>query len=139
MSQSSVGIAFFNFFFFLLPPLIWTVAAYRPERSPEITQLMNDFAWIAFVMTVSPAAMQNICIAMATFQDKIDRPVYPRWVAFFNILASFLFITDLLVTFFKTGPFAYNGAISFYVPLIVFSTWLMVMIVMSYRAVQQME
>lgn len=128
-----------NFFFFLLPPLIWTVAAFRPERSPEITQLMNDFAWIAFVMTVAPAAAQNISIGVATLQDSRPASVFPRWLAFFNFLLSILYIADLLVTFFKNGPFAYNGAISFYLPLVCFSSWLIVMMVCSHKAVRQQE
>src|SRR5262245_56299756 len=31
---------------FLIANVCWLLAAFRPERNPELTQLLNDFAWI---------------------------------------------------------------------------------------------
>ena len=128
-----------NYLFLLVPAFIWTVAAFRPDRSPEITLLMNDMGWLAFIMPITPAVIQNLAIGFAVLADKGERPVYPRWLAFFNFLASVLFIADLMITFFKTGPFAWNGLISFYVPLTVFTLWAIVMIALTLKAVNQQQ
>lgn len=50
--------------FFLLSPLIWTAAVFRPERSVEVTQALNDLGWIMFVMAVSTGIFQNLAIGI---------------------------------------------------------------------------
>jgi hypothetical protein len=128
-----------NVLFLLLPPFIWTVAAYRPERSPELTQLINDIGWLAFLMPITPAVIQNFSIGIAVLSDRSARPVFPRWVAFLNFFVALCFISDLLITFFKTGPFAWNGALAFYLPFVVFSSWIFIMVAMLFRAVRQQD
>ena len=38
----------------LLTTVVWTVAAFRPDRAAEIIFSYNDFAWILLLMTFSP-------------------------------------------------------------------------------------
>lgn len=111
----------------LLPPLIWTTVAFRPDRDPELMLLMNDFGWLLFIMTFSPAFIQNLVIALAIFSDQGAVPVFPRWLAYFNIWVAILFIPGGLITFFKVGPFAWNGLLAFWLPLIIFFAWFLVM------------
>ena len=33
---------------FLMANLFWLLAAFRPERDPQLTQLFNDLAWVTF-------------------------------------------------------------------------------------------
>ena len=40
------------YIFILLPGVLFSIAAFRPERSPEITQTLNDMAWIIFATTI---------------------------------------------------------------------------------------
>ena len=120
-----------------MPVMIMTAAAFRPARDPALTQLLNDLAWIPFVMVFPPAVVQNIAIAVATFSDKAPRPVFPRWVAYFNLWVAFLFLPAGLLTFFKHGAFAWNGLLSFWVALTVFGTWYLVMFVVLRGAVEQ--
>jgi hypothetical protein len=120
-----------------MPVMIMTVAAFRPGRDPVLTQTLNDLAWIPFVMVFPPAVVQSIAIAFATFTDKAKRPVFPRWVAYFNLWVAFLFLPAGLLTFFKHGPFAWNGLLSFWVALSVFGTWYVVMFVALRGAIKQ--
>lgn len=108
---------------FLVPALVWSVAAYRPERSPEITQALNDLGWFFFVMPFVLGFLQNLCIGFATLSDQRAQPVFPRWVGYFNLWAAALFIPGCLITFFKTGPFAWNGLLAFWIPAGVFGPW----------------
>ena len=128
-----------NFLFLLIPAFVWTVAAYRPDRPPEITLLMNDIGWLAFIMPITPAIIQNVAIGLATLADKRLQPIFPRWLAFFNFFVSLLFVADLMITFFKVGPFAWNGAISFYMPLTVFSIWVIVMVRVLLAAIRAQQ
>jgi hypothetical protein len=40
-----------------------------------------------------------------------------------------------LLLFFKTGPFSQNGVLVFYIPMIVFFTWIVVFTVLTIRAI----
>jgi hypothetical protein len=35
---------------FMIPAMLWAVTAFRPDRSPETTQTLNDVAWFIVVM-----------------------------------------------------------------------------------------
>lgn len=132
LSSGSVGALFF-----IIPAIIFSSAAYRPDRAPELTSLLNDLAWFFAVMPVAAAFMQNVAIALAIFSDKRARPVFPRWLGYFNIWVALLFAPGGLVTFFKTGPFAWNGLLAFYVAGTVFAAWFFVMVHMLLKAIDQ--
>jgi hypothetical protein len=131
--QFGAGIAAWNFL--LMPPIVMAVATFRPERSPEVTQTLHDLGWILFFMPFMPFVVQSAAIALAVLLDTGTKPVFPRWLAYFNLLECFLFLPLALLTFFKTGPFAYNGLLVYWVPLGLFGVWLLVMAWQLYRAV----
>jgi len=120
-----------------IPPMIWTTAAFRPDRDAELIMLLNDFGWLFFIMTFSPFFVQNLAIALAIFSDKAESPVFPRWVGYFNIWVGILFIPGGLITFFKTGPFAWDGILAFWLPLTVFFIWYLVMFPVLLKTIKQ--
>ena len=44
-----------------------------------------------------------------------------------------------LITFFKTGPFAWNGLLAFWVPLVIFFVWFLVMFVALLKTIREQE
>lgn len=122
--------------FLTIPIMIWTVAAFRPERAPELIQLMSDFGWITLIMTFPPFFMQLVAIGLAIVSDTHKHPVFARWVGYFNIWVAILFIPGGLLTFFKTGPFAWNGLLAFWLPLTVFFLWYIVMFFALIKAIR---
>lgn len=121
--------------FFVLPCLIWSAAAFRPDRAPELIQLMNDFGWMTFLMPFTTFVIQNFAIGLAILGDTSERPAFPRWVGYFNFWVAVLFLPGGLLTFFKTGPFAWNGLFAFFVPFIVFFAWYLLMFVLMRKAI----
>jgi hypothetical protein len=122
---------------FLLPGLVWTAAAFRPERPPDITQAFNDFAWIVTVMPFMLAVTQNLALGFTIISDKQPEPIFPRWVGFFNLWVALLFLPGGLLTFFKVGPFAWNGILAFWVPACVFGPWFFVISISVMRAARR--
>jgi hypothetical protein len=120
----------------LLPTVLWTAAAFRPERSPELIMLYNDLAWLVLLMTFAPFLIQFVCIALAVLSDKRAEPLFARWVGYFNIWVGVLAIPGGLITFFKTGPFAWNGLLAFWVPVAVFLLWFVVMFIALLKAIR---
>ncbi|MEM7469217.1 MAG: hypothetical protein AAF387_20360 [Pseudomonadota bacterium] len=113
----------------LVPFVLWSVAAFRPERSPELIQLTNDFAWMLIVMTFGPFFVQIGSVGLAILLDKNSPSVFPRWIGYFNIWVAVIAVPGALITFFKSGPFAWNGIIAFWLPLLVFMAWYIVMFI----------
>ena len=123
--------------FLTVPVLIWTVAAFRPERAPELIQLMSDFGWLMLIMTFPPFFVQLVAIGLAIVSDNHERPVFARWIGYFNIWVAILFLPGGLITFFKSGPFAWNGLLAFWLPLTVFFLWYIVMFFALIKAIRQ--
>lgn len=119
-----------------IPIMVFTATAFRPERSAELTQLFNDLGWMMFVMPFGPAVIQSLAIGLAILSDKRPQPVFPRWLGFFNFWVAVLFLPSGLLTFYKLGPFAWNGLIAFWIPTIVFGAWFMVMFPMLLKAIK---
>ena len=134
-TQLAAGTA--SILLFLVPALIWTAAAYRPERDPQITQALNDLGWFFFVMPFVLGFTQNLALGFTIISDKRPKPVYPRWVGFFNIWIALLFVPGILVTYFKSGPFAWNGILAFWLPASVFGPWFFVVAIYTMKAARQ--
>jgi hypothetical protein len=77
-----------------------------------------------------------VAIALATFADRRPRPVFPRWVGYYNLWMAFLLLPASLIIFFKKGPFAWNGLLGFWLPAAAFGSWYLVMTVVVLRAIR---
>jgi hypothetical protein len=111
----------------IVPTFVFAAASFRPERDPQITQALNDLGWLLYVMNWPFGTTQCLAIGFAIFSDHRPRPVFPRWLAYFNFWAAFLYVAAGLVVLFKTGPFAWNGILAFWVVASVFGSWLIIM------------
>lgn len=116
----------------------WSIMAFRTSNA-EITQAFNDFGFYMFLYTWPPFSLWMIIIATAIFRDVNPEPIYPRWVAYYNIWAAILLIPATFIGATKTGPLAYNGLLSFWVFVIEFLVWMVVMVVVTLRAYARLE
>ncbi|MCW3013491.1 MAG: lipoprotein [Solirubrobacterales bacterium] len=110
-----------------VPAFMWMATSFSPGRSPEVTQALDTLAWIPFVANVPPAVAQCVAIGAAVLGDRRERPVFPRWVRYFNLWVAFLFLPGVLVLFFHGGPFGWNGLVVFWVVAALFGGWFFVM------------
>lgn len=75
---------------FMIPALLLEVAAFRPDRAPEIIQALNDIPWMMFIGMGATAILQPAVIAVAIFLDRGEEPILPRWAGYFNSLSALL-------------------------------------------------
>jgi hypothetical protein len=135
LSYTAIANAGGGYVFFLLMPITWAALAFRPETlDPAFLQVANDYVWFVFILSWPPFAVFMILIAVAVLRDQNTIPIFPRWVGFLNLWTAVLIIPAGLVEFFKTGPFAYDGVISFWFVWIVFFGWIIGMTAITLRA-----
>ncbi|OMC24519.1 hypothetical protein [Mycobacterium colombiense] len=120
---------------FLVANVCWLLAAFRPERSPGLTQLLNDFGWITFTIVVPFLIGQSVILALAIFFDDQARPVFPRWLAYFNLLVAAALVPAAFVGVSLTGPLAWDGFLSFWVKNVAIAVWIVVMGVVLGQAI----
>ncbi len=115
----------------------WVLAAFRPDRAPEIIMAFNDWAFLLFLMTIGPLMGQALSIAAAIFSDESQEPVFPRWAAFFNCWVAAIFLPACLIPFFKAGPFAWTGLFGLWLPVPIFGIWVITMSVLVLSALKR--
>jgi hypothetical protein len=111
----------------VLPVFAFALASYRPARAPDVTQAFNDFGWLLFVWNWPAAALQCLAVGFAIFGYQGSRPVWPRWVAYYNFWCAFVFAAGAVVLLFKDGVFAWNGLLAFWLVAVFFGAWFLVM------------
>lgn len=117
----------------MVPMIMLNVAAFRPDRNPELTQSLSDLAWILFFTPVAPFLIQNFAIGAAILGDRSH--VLPRWVGYANFWTGLLFVPAWLAYFFKSGPFAWQGIFVFYLGTAVYGGWVLLMSLMLRRVI----
>ena len=120
---------------FILADYCWGMAAFRPDRDPQLVSLLNDMAWFFFIAPVGTIIVQNLCFALSVYLDERPDPIFPRWVAHFNVLTVALLIPSAFSILVKTGPLAWDGGLSFALRLVTFATYIVVMFLVLLRAV----
>lgn len=110
-NYASIQAGMFVFLMFLC----WGIAIYRPERNPEITQAFNDWGWFMAWWTVNTTEIQFLAWAAAILFCKSANQLYPRWLGYFLLFTFFAQTFAWCIPAMKTGPFAYNGVMLFYV------------------------
>jgi hypothetical protein len=135
--QMMCGTLFSLEFIYLI--MFWQTAAFREDISPELIRTLNDMAWIPFVGLTSTAVVQAFALGFSMLGDQRAEPVFPRWAGYFNVWVAFMFTPGSLCVFFKTGPFAYNGVLAWYLPVAVFTVWMPLNTYLVWRAIAAHE
>jgi hypothetical protein len=111
----------------IIPMLLFIGGAFRPERSPELTMLVNDLSYVMLILPWPPILGQLGALALAVLKDRGPEPVFPRWCGYYQVWVGILLLPASLIIFFKTGPFAWTGIVGFWIPAAVFGTWYLIM------------
>lgn len=112
---------------FFTADLFWLIAAFRPERSPVLTQLLNDMAWMTFTVQVGFLVAQSLILAVAIYFDRQPRKIFPLWFAHFNIAIAVLMMpaTFAGVTGVE-GALAWDGLFPFWIKNGALFLWIVV-------------
>ncbi len=122
---------------FAIADLFWLIAAFRPDRDPQLIMLLNDLAWITFTAPVGMIIAQNLCLGLAVLLDVQPRPIFPRWVAYFSFGIALVMAPSVCAAVVQSGPLAWNGLVSFWLRIIAYAVFLVVMFFVLHSAIRR--
>ncbi len=117
----------------------WIVCSYRSTTDPDVIQAFYDWAWFAFLFGWIYLAIEMVASAIVELGDENEVPIVPRWLAWATLCAAITMLGAVGPAFFKSGPFAYHGLLAFYVPVIVWGTYLVTTNWFMYKALLREE
>lgn len=135
LSTTQLALGTFGTVFFTLNFLVLAAAAFRPTLPAEANQPLTDLGFIMTFSPVAPFTFQYAVIGLAILQVPGRHPVFARWVGYLNLWVALLLVPACAIPFFKTGILAWNGLLSFWIPVAVFVAWFFVMFAVMRRSV----
>jgi hypothetical protein len=120
----------------VLPPIFWGVAAFAPTRAPEITAIMHELAMLTFVTTDQYYIFMWVAIAViALIPNTVVHTPFPRWFGYYTAWTALMFEAGAIAFVTRSGPFAWNGLLAFWSPVVTFFAWMIVMAVLLFKAI----
>jgi hypothetical protein len=110
-------------------------ATMRPDRDPHLTAALYDLGLLTFVGSLGCFATQYLVLAIAIFGD--GNKVFPAWLGYVSIWQVVTEVLAAPVFIFKGGPFAWNGAISFWEGTALFGVYIACLIMAVRTAIQR--
>jgi hypothetical protein len=114
--------------------LLFDVAAFRPDRDPRIIVLLYDMGLLSFVGSLGCFIVQYTVFAIAIFLD--EREIFPKWLGYMSIWGVVTELLAIPIWIFRSGPYAWNGLISFYLGTLIFVVWEFCLVVCLYKAIK---
>jgi hypothetical protein len=105
----------------LLTCIFLVVGAMRPDRDPQVLMLIYDSGFLTFSGTMGLFMVGSVIWAVAILLDK--NRVFPKWFGYFNICNALTEVVVATCWIAKSGPFAWDGVISYYINMVVFAAY----------------
>lgn len=90
------------------------------DYGPETITLLNDLMWMAAFLPWPAFWVQMWTVSWAIFTDPGPKTVFPRSMAWVNLIAPVGLALASGIHIQKEGPMAWNGALSFWVGLVMY-------------------
>jgi hypothetical protein len=124
----------------LIPTSFWLTAAYRPDALPDwMIQMLYDMAWLLIDLAYAVTSVQLFALGIGFLADKREKPLVPKWLAWYGIWVGFMFIAECLMPYFFNGAFARNGILNFWIEFLIWMVWVPVLTFYAMKAVSRIE
>ena len=124
----------------MLPPIFWGVAAFTPTRAPDVTAIMHELAMLTFVTTDQYYIFMWVAIALvALLPNTVAYTPFPRWFGYYTAWTALMFEAGAVAFLTRSGPFAWNGLLAFWSPVVTFFAWMIVLAVLLFKAIASQD
>jgi hypothetical protein len=118
-----LGLGMLLMYQIVMPITTGQAVAFRTERPVEDTAALSDLFMIQLISPSYVYIVQLIVMGVAVLADTSAVLRFPRWVGYLSLWVAAGSFFSVVVLFFKTGPFAWDGLFGWWIPLLVFGTW----------------
>ena len=142
MTWTWLGCGFLLTLEIIFPSYFFEIAAFRATfraRNDELIQLLNDIGWIPYTGFVFTWIVSCIALAIVILTDKREKPIYPRWCAYYALWGAVVSLLAELDVFFVRGPLGWNGVLTFWLTAAVFTVWAIILTVLTLKAIKVHE
>ena len=119
----------------LVMAIAMTVGALRTDRDPALTQWLYDFAFLSFSGTMGVFLVGSVVWLVAILLDKNN--VFPKWFAYLGLCNALTEVVVAPAWIFQRGAFAWNGAIAWWINMVVFVTYTAAFIVLLRKLIER--
>jgi hypothetical protein len=119
----------------LVMSIAMTVAALRPDRDPEMIHWLYDFAFLSFSGTMGVFLIGSLVWMVAILIDQ--NRVFPKWFGYLGLCNALTEVVVAPAWIFQRGVFAWNGAIAWWINMVVFVTYTGVFIVLLRKMIER--
>jgi hypothetical protein len=119
----------------LLVAFCFLAAVYRPDRDPQLLALLYDLGLLSYVGSLGCFTTAYFAFAVAILYDR--NGIFPKWLAYVTVWQIVTEVMAVPVFIAPSGPFAWNGSISFWMGTAIFGFWLSCVIYFLKRANQR--
>jgi hypothetical protein len=120
---------------FLVDVTALTVGALRPENmaaAPELAAALHDISWLAMGMAAFFVSGVLASFAVLALRDKA---IWPAWLGWLAVIAALAYALRIGTLFTTEGPFAADGVLGLWVPVIAAAGWIVIgSVVLTHRA-----
>jgi len=118
----------------LFPMFCFGLGAFRPGYDPEILAMLYDFGYLSFIGSMGCFCIMWMPFGLSILLDKNN--ILPKWLGYYTV---WQFVSELVIApvwIAKTGPFAWNGLVSFYLAMALYVPWQFIVYLCVYRAIR---
>lgn len=119
----------------LVMAVAMTVAALRPDRDPELIAWLYDFAFLSFSGTMGVFMIGSLVWLVAILLDK--NRVFPKWFGYLSLCNALTEVVVAPAWIFQRGAFAWNGAIAWWINMMVFVLYTAAFIVLLRKMIER--
>jgi hypothetical protein len=119
----------------LFPMFCFGLGAFRSGYRPSILVMLYDFGYLAFIGSLGCFCVMWMAFALAIILDQNN--ILPKWLGYYTI---WQYVTELMaapVWISKSGPFAWNGLMTFWFAMALYVPWQIIVYVCIYRSIKK--
>lgn len=110
------------------------LGAFRPGYDPAILAMLYDFGYLAFIGSLGCFCIMWLAFGLAIILD--ENNILPKWLGYYTV---WQYVTELMaapVWIAKSGPFAWNGLMTFWLAMTLYVSWQLIVYACIFRAIK---
>lgn len=118
----------------LFPMFCFGLGAFRSGYAPSTLAMLYDFGYLAYIGSLGCFCVMWMAFGLAIILDQNN--VLPKWLGYYTV---WQYVTELMaapVWICKSGPFAWNGLMTFWFAMVLYVSWQIIVYVCIYRAIK---